>query len=165
MSKLVRSPRRSTLADLLRDVLGRAAGTLYGDRAALYVVQLTDADGLALALRVHAQIPGPDPAVLLGRALARSIRVPLMPGAAPVETVARILETIGADVGNARRRAHAVREAYAAGAVPVVLLDASGGVVTTLEAIEGAGRARCDGAEPSGAENLGGWFRSCRMEA
>ncbi len=165
MSKLVRSPRRSTLADLLRDVLGRAAGTLYGDRAALYVVQLTDADGLALALRVHAQIPGPDPAVLLGRALARSIRVPLMPGAAPVETVARILETIGGDVGNARRRAHAVREAYAAGGVPVVFLDVSGAVVTTLEAIEGAGRARCDGAEPSGAENLGGWFRSCRMEA
>lgn len=165
MSKLVRSPRRSTLADLLRDVLGRAAGTLYGDRAALYVVQLTDADGLALALRVHAQIPGPDPAVLLGRALARSIRVPLMPGAAPVETVARILETIGGDVGNARRRAHAVREAYAAGGVPVVFLDVSGAVVTTLEAIEGAGRARCDGAEPSGAEDLGGWFRSCRMEA
>lgn len=165
MSKRARSPRRSTVADLLREVLGRAAGTPYGDRAALYVVQLTDADGLALALRVHAQIPGPDPAVLLGRALARSIRAPLMPGAAPVETVAHILETIGADAGNARLRALAVREAHAAGAVPVVFLDASGAVVTTLEAIERAGRARCDGADASGAEDLGGWFRSCRMEA
>ncbi len=115
MSKLVRSPRRSTLADLLREVLGRAAGTPYGDRAALYVVQLTDADGLALALRVHAQIPGPDPAVLLGRALARSIRVPLMPGAAPVETVAVTAETQATKKRGTRKQRAAGQPAGVAG--------------------------------------------------
>ena len=157
MSKRSRAPRRSTLAALLRDVLGRTASTLYSDRAALYVVQLDDPDGFALALRVHAQIPGPDPAVLLDRAHARAVRVPFMPGAAPVETLARILETIGADAENAALRAWAVREAHASGAVPVVFVQDGGATVTTLGAIEEMDTAQ--------AEDLGGWFRPSRMEA
>ena len=151
MSKRSRAPRRSTLAALLRDVLGRTASTLYSDRAALYVVQLTDPEGFALALRVHAQIDGPDPAVLLERAHARELRAPFMPGAAPVETLARILETLGADAENAALRAWAVREAFASGEVPVVFVQDGGATVTTLGAIE--------------TQDLGGWCRPSPMEA
>ncbi len=151
MSQRSRAPKRSTLAALLREVLGRTASTLYSDRAALYVVQLTDPQGFALALRIHAQIAGPDPAVLLDRAHARALRVPFMPGAAPVETLARILETLGADPENAALRAWAVREAFASGEVPVVLVQDGGATVTTLGAIE--------------AQDLGGWCRPSPMEA
>jgi len=151
MSQRSRAPKRSTLAALLREVLGRTASTLYGDRAALYVVQLTDPEGFALALRIHAQIAGPDPAVLLDRAHARALRVPFMPGAAPVETLARIVETLGADAETAALRAWAVREAHASGEVPVVFVQDGGATVTTLGAIE--------------AQDLGGWCRSSPMEA
>ncbi len=157
MSKRSRGPKRSTLATLLREVLGRTASTLYSDRAALYVVQLTDPEGFALALRIHAQIPGPDPAVLLERAHARALRVPFMPGAAPVETLARILEKLGADAGNAALRAWAVREAFASGEVPVVFVHGGGATVTTLGALEETDTAQ--------AEDLGGWFQPNRMEA
>ena len=157
MSKRSRGPKRSTLAALLREVLGRTASTLYSDRAALYVVQLDDPEGFALALRVHAQIPGPDPAVRLERAHARALRVPFMPGAAPVETLARILEKLGADAGNAALRAWAVREAFASGEVPVVFVQDGGATVTTLGALEETDTAQ--------AEDLGGWFQPNRMEA
>ncbi len=157
MSKRAKTPKRSTIGAVLRDVLNRTASTLYSDRAALYVVQLTDADGFALALRVYAQIPGPDPAVLRERTDARGLRAPFMPGAAPVETLARILETLGANARDAALRAWAVREAFAAGAVPVVFVQDGGAVVTTLGALEAA--------DTNGAEDLGGWFRPGRMEA
>ena len=138
-------------------MLGRTASTLYSDRAALYVVQLTDPEGFALALRVYAQIPGPDPAVLLERAHARALHTPFMPGAAPVETLARILETIGANASTAALRAWAVREAFASGAVPVVFVQDGGALVTTLGALEETDTAQ--------AEDFGGWFRPGRMEA
>jgi hypothetical protein len=157
MSKRSRAPRRSTLGALLRDVLRRTASTLYSDRAALYVVQLDDPDGFALALRVHAQIPGPDPAVLRDRAHAHELRAPFMPGAAPVETLARILATIGADAENAALRAWAVREAFAGGAIPVVVVQDGGAVVTTLGALEET--------DTAGPEDLGGWCRPGQMEA
>ena len=48
-------PQRSTLAAVLRDVLRRTTTTLYGDRAALYIVQLTDEEGFALAERRSSQ--------------------------------------------------------------------------------------------------------------
>ncbi len=150
-------PQRSTLAAVLRDVLRRTTTTLYGDRAALYIVQLTDEEGFALAERVHAQIPGPDPAVLRERAQARSLQVPFMPGAAPVETLARILESLGEDPEAAAFRAWAVREAHASGAVPVVLLQESGAVVTTLSALEEMDEAESD--------DFGGWFQPRRLEA
>ena len=50
------------LGDLLRDTWERATLTVFGDRVALYLVGLTEKDGLALALAVHERIPGPDPA-------------------------------------------------------------------------------------------------------
>lgn len=157
MSKRPTGPRRSTLAAVLRDVLRRTTTTLYGDRAALYIVQLTDAEGFALAERVHAQIPGPDPAILRERAQARSLQAPFMPGAAPVETLARILEAIGEDPEAAAFRAWAVREAHATGAVPVVLLQEGGAVVTTLAALEEM--------EDAPSEDFGGWFQPRALEA
>jgi hypothetical protein len=157
MSKRPSVPQRSTLAAVLRDVLRRTASTLYSDRAALYVAQLTDPDGFSLAERVHAQVPGPDPEVLLDRARARLLRVPFMPGAAPVETLARILETLGADAGTAALRAWAVREAHASGAVPVVFVQDGSAVVTTLAALE-----EMDVTEVG---EVTGWFQGGRAEA
>lgn len=152
------TPRRGRLASVLRDFLSRASHTLYGDRAALYMVQLTDPDGLALALRIHAQIRGPDPVVLRERALAREISEPFMPGTAPVETLARILETSGPDAGSSRLRAWAVREAFADGAVPLVILHHGQVLVTTLGELE-------EPAVERDVEELGGWFRSCMVDA
>lgn len=157
MSKRPSVPQRSTLAAVLRDVLRRTASTLYSDRAALYVAQLTDPDGFALAERVHAQVPGPDPEVLLARSRARQLREPFMPGAAPVETLARILEKLGSNAGTASLRAWAVREAHANGAIPVVFVQEGGALVTTLAALEEA--------EVMEAEEVTGWFQGGRAEA
>jgi hypothetical protein len=154
--------RRGTIAPLatvLRDVLDRAAWTAYADRVALYVVQLTDEHGFALALRVHAQIPGPDPALLRERAQQAGIDKPHMAGSAPVEMLARILEGLDADHVEGAFRAWTVRTMFEGGAVPVVLIEDGAAVVTTLAEIAGAeGRAM---AEPWG----GGWTRPVIGEA
>ncbi len=142
---------------MLRDVLSRASTTPYGDRVALYVVQLTDPLAFALAERLHAQIPGPDPAVVRDRARAHLLRVPFMPGAAPVETLARILETLGPDRRTAALRAWAVREAHASGAVPVVILQQEGALITTLAAL--------DEENASDLADVPGWFRPGPMDA
>ncbi len=138
-------------------MLDRAAWTLYADRAALYVVQLTDPDGFALALRVHAQIPGPDPAVLRERAQREGVPKPHMVGSAPVELLARILEGLDPDGADGALRAWTVRAMFEEGAVPVVLVEDGVAVVTTLAAIEEHRRA----AELWG----GGWTRPVIGEA
>lgn len=154
--------RRGTiaaLATLLRDVLGRAGWTAYADRAALYVVQLTDAHGFALALHVHAKIAGPDPAVLRERAQGEGIERPHMAGSAPVELLARILEGLDPESGEGALRGWTVRALFERGAVPVVLVEDGAAVVTTLAAIEEP--------ESGAAAELwgGGWTRPVIGEA
>jgi hypothetical protein len=157
-------PRRhrgqvATLATVLRDVLDRAACTAYADRAALYVVQLTDEDGFALALHIHEKIPGPDPAVLRERAQQAGIEKPHMSGSAPVEMVARILEGLTPAGGDGRLRAWMVRASFEGGGVPVVLIEDGAAVVTTLAALEAPDGGAA--AEPWG----GGWTRPVAGEA
>jgi hypothetical protein len=154
--------RRGTiapLATLLRELLARAAWTAYADRAALYVVQLTDPHGFALALRVHAKLAGPDPAVLRERAQGEAIARPHMTGSAPVELLARILEGLDPESGEGALRAWTMRAMFEGGAVPVVLVEDGATVVTTLAAIE----------EPEGSAaaelGSGGWTRPVIGEA
>jgi len=69
----------------------RVHTTLLGDRVALYVVDLEDPGAFARACAVHATVPGPDSAVPLQRTLARGVPRPIAVGAAPVETLARVV--------------------------------------------------------------------------
>jgi hypothetical protein len=87
-----RKGQRARFSDVLRETFHRATATAYGDRVALYVVGLTDAQGFAVAQRVNAKVQGPDPAVLRARSLSQGIREPLMVGSAAVETLARVVE-------------------------------------------------------------------------
>jgi hypothetical protein len=72
--------------------------------------------------------------VLRGRALERGLRAPLMVGAAPVETVARIVETLP-DIasGEGRIAAQLVREIHMRAGVPVLVVDEGSAAASTLE--------------------------------
>lgn len=111
--------------------------TVFGDRVALYLVGLTEQDGFALALGVHERIPGPDPAILRERAVGRSIRRPMMIGAAPVETLASVAEGLPGGQRAARLDLGGlIREVHRAGEVPVLVMTDGEAIVSTIAAIE-----------------------------
>jgi hypothetical protein len=151
-----RRPQRATLGDLLRATLVCAQATVFGDRVALYLVQLTDAAGFALAAAIHAKIDGPDPAVLRARALERDVRAPLMAGAAPVEMLARIVEALP-DVGHQERRSavQLIRAIHKRGAVPVLVVDEGSAAASPLETW----------TESNGVAGLWGWERPIMADA
>lgn len=133
----MKRPRASctaTLDDLLRVTLRAARATVFADRVALYIAALTDPAGFALAAAVRARIDGADPDVLLERALAAGVRAPLMIGAAPVEMLARIVETLP-DLNRGERRgaAQLLRGIHARASVPVLIVDDGSAAASALE--------------------------------
>jgi hypothetical protein len=145
---------------MLRAVLN-ASPMLATRAAALYVVQLNDLHAFALAARLHVQIGGVDPAELRDRALRAGCRAPMMIGAAPVERFARVLEAHDPEEG--AQRARAVREMAERGAVPVLVMEADGANVTTLDALDEEAAAAVFSLQS--IDDLGGWFRPMQVEA
>ena len=149
---------RVPLGTLLRAALDAAPAVMFANGAALYVVQLTDANGFALAMQLHARIGGVDPAALRDRALRAGRHAPMMVGVTPVLTLARVLAAHNNEQGD--EHARVVRALAQGGAVPVLMMDAEGTDVTTLEALdEWAAALSRDGVDE------GGWFRPIQAEA
>lgn len=153
---------RLTLAKSLRTVLSATTSSAaYANGVALYLVQLTDARGFALASQIHAKIGGPDPADLRARPRVNHVSTPVVVGAAPVVPLARLVE---AQPNDGPRSAQALRSLAAGGAVPVLFVEADGLMVTTLEALEDFEQEDPTHARSTAAP-LDGWFRPERMEA
>ena len=150
---------RVPLGTLLRDVLDAAPAVMFASGAALYVVQLTEPRAFALAVQLHTKIGGVDPEELRDRALRAGRRAPMMVGVAAAPTLARVLAAHDDEQGD--ERARVVRALAQRGAVPVLLMDAEGVEVTTLEALDEGNEAPPRDA----GEDVGGWFRPIRAEA
>jgi hypothetical protein len=84
----------TTVPGVLFHAHQRMVSSVYSDRTALYLVRLTDVDGLALAVAVQQRIGGPDPAILLERAQGMGVPAPLMTASAPVEALVQVLEEL-----------------------------------------------------------------------
>ncbi len=150
MSEKRRKSYTTTLGMILCDVLARSAYTAYSDRAALYVVELTNNEGFALAEQVRAKVAGPDPAILRERAQKEGVRRPRMVGSAPLELLATLVESLAATPDEGEFRGWFIREIFARGAVPVLLVEEGGVVVCTL--------AEVVAGESSGAPDIpSGW--------
>jgi len=141
---------------VLRSVFERARATIFGDRVALYVVSLTDSQGFAVALAVHAQVAGPDPALLRERSQQAGVRNPLMVGSAPVEILARVAEALRfAKSEEGPFLGWAVREVHRAGGVPVLMVMDGVAVVSTFACV----------MEGGDEDELHGWTRPFVGEA
>lgn len=135
----------ASVAALLLDAHRRAGSAAHPRSVALYLVRLTELAGLALAVAVHDVAGGPDPALLRDRAERAGVARPVMAAAAPVETLARVLEGL-AWLGDADRRllAWAVRDVHRGGGVPVVVVLDGMAIVTSLSELT----ARINDPEP-----------------
>jgi hypothetical protein len=103
---------------------------------ALYLVRLSDALGLALALAVHASSGGPDPAVLRQRAEQSGITDPLTVLAVPIDAITRALDALsGLDDVERRLVVWTVRELHMAGEVPIVMVMDGPVTVTSLSSM------------------------------
>ena len=158
MSERRRRSVTTTLGAMLQDVFHRASTTVYADRTALYVVELTSRDGFKLAEMVYAKLSGPDPAILRERAQRDGILKPHAVGSAPVEMLARMLEALGPTEAEGTLRAWTMREMFNRGAVPVVMVEEGGAVLSTLAEVVMPGG-------PTSVEFWGGWTRPIVGEA
>ena len=152
---------RVPLGVMLRAVLDAAPAVMLASThgAALYMAQLTDPRAFALAVQLHTRIGGVDPAELRDRAVRAERRAPMMLGVAPALTLARVLDAHDAERG--AERAREVRALAQSGAVPVLVMDAEGAEVMTLDALdEGAAAPPRDEDD-----DMGGWCLSVRAEA
>lgn len=138
--KILRKGKAVLLGTILREVLERA-DALHEGKAALFVVSLQDARGLALAVAMHKVSPiGPDPAVLRDQLDAMGAVEPLMAGSVAVETLASLMESLGgAEPPDRHLLGWTVREIHASGGVPVVMLADGMVLVTTLETVAQGG--------------------------
>lgn len=134
----------SPLAQVLLDAHRRATSAAIGNRAALYLVRLSDPAGLSLALAVHHASGGPDPAALCMRAARAGVHEPVMAAAVRVEALTSALEGFAAVSESDRHLlGWAVRELHCCGEVPVLLVLDGTAFVTSLSAFT----AQDNGAE------------------
>lgn len=125
----------SPLAHVLLDAYRRATSAAIGDRAALYLVRLSDPAGLSLALAVHHASGGPDSAVLCMRAARAGVHEPVMAAAVRVEALTSALERFAAVSESDRHLlGWAVRELHRCGEVPVLLVLDGTAYATSLSA-------------------------------
>ncbi len=123
MSEKRRRSVTTTLDLLLQDVLASTAYTVYSDRAALYIVELTDVRGFALAEKVREKVAGPDPAILRQRALAEGVQQPRMLGSAPLDVLSSVAESLAQTPEEGAFRVYMMREIFEGGAVPVIVAE------------------------------------------
>ncbi|MEZ4313931.1 MAG: hypothetical protein R3F14_38405 [Polyangiaceae bacterium] len=132
----VRARGLFSVATVLKDVYARATSTLFGDRIGLYLVRLSEVAGFALAASVHEAMGGPDPGIVLGRALESGVSEPLIAGSVPVHRLASILEHLTpVHEADRVRLARSVREVHASGEVPIVLFVDEVAMVANLSAL------------------------------
>lgn len=147
-----RSKRLVPLHVLLQETLAQASTGLFADRIALYLLALVDPVALQIAREVHRSVGGPDPAEMLARTRDCGLSNPLVWGAAPVETLARAVESLRAsDEGVLRTVAAQIRGQHRAGEVPVLRIAEEWMIVSSLAEYCGAQEA----AKPSAGTSLG----------